>query len=434
MQCAKMNKVAFYLDNERIVSVDCSDILSGNPGIGGTEYMIIVISYLLATRNNGLNVKTFTRKHGHFPDGYNYEVVGDFISAVNKAVEEGFDYFIFKHDASLIKSGVLNNIDSNIKLIVWDHVFVCYWELDYYDRNPNIFKIVYVGREMYDLYRDHRSFRKSCYIYNCIHLDGIPEKVYRHPFSKRKNVVVYVGGLLPYKGFHLLAEAWPKILSSVPDAELYVIGTGRLYDKNIEMGEYGLAERLYEKLFMQYLSKDGKILPGVHFMGNMGQDKNDILLQAKVGVPNPSGITETFCISAVEMQVMGALVTTINYPGFLDTVKNGILYHDRKCLAGNVIKLLKSDNLKYEETIKYFNDNMSYDSVASKWEKLLSGSTCKQDIALHNAFYRLKWLKECRRRLACVFPIIYRFPPIERALLFFERVRKGNVTYIDSKS
>ena len=246
MRCTKMSNVAFYLDNEHIASVDCSDILSGNPGIGGTEYMIITVSHLLATRQNGLNIKTFTLRQATFPREYAYEVVKDFTSAVKKAAEEGFEYFVFKHDANLIRSGALNSIDSNIKLIVWDHVFVCYWELDYYDRNPKIFKIVYVGREMYDLYRDHRAFRKSLYIYNCVCLDNLREKVNFHPFSQRSNIVVYVGGLLPYKGFHLLAKAWPIILKSVPDAELYVIGSGQLYNKEIEMGEYGLAERSYE--------------------------------------------------------------------------------------------------------------------------------------------------------------------------------------------
>ena len=37
-------KVAFYFDNSRISQVDCRDIESGNPGIGGTEYLFLLIS------------------------------------------------------------------------------------------------------------------------------------------------------------------------------------------------------------------------------------------------------------------------------------------------------------------------------------------------------------------------------------------------------
>ena len=309
----KMKKVAFYLENASISSVDCSGILQGNPGIGGTQYMIILISYLLWLRNNGLEVKTYSTSKGLFPVGYDYSIVRNFNEAVDKACDEGFDCLIFRHDADLITSGALDGVDRNIKLIVWDHVFVCYWELDYYASNPQVYKIINVSREQTDLYRDHKAFEKSFYIYNCLNLEGTREMVLGNPFEKRKNVVTYVGSLVPYKGFHLLAQAWPIILRQVPDAELYVIGSGRLYDKNVKLGRFGIAESSYEEQFMHYLCKDDEILPSVHFMGDMGVEKNKILLQTKVGVPNPSGITETFCISAVEMQAMGAVVTTINF-------------------------------------------------------------------------------------------------------------------------
>lgn len=427
-----MGKIAFYLDNRHISQVDCSAILQGNPGIGGTEYMIMAVSYLLAIRNNGLKIKTYVRSQGIFPKEYNYETVDSFVDAVNRASTDGYDYCIFKHEADLISSGALDAVDKNIKLIVWDHVFACYWELDYYAKNPQIYRIVNVGREMNDLYRDHRVFEKSLFIYNGIDLDGVREQVEKHPFDKRGNNVVYVGALVPFKGFHLLAAAWPEILKKVPDAELYVIGSGKLYDSNAEMGRFGIAERSYEDLFMRYLSKNDEIIPSVHFMGNMGHDKNDILLQAKVGVPNPSGITETFCISAVEMQVMGELVTTINYPGFMDTIKNGILYRNKKNLAKNVVRLLKSANRNYEETMNFFEKNFSFDAVVREWEMLLCNRICGREEKISNPFYRMKWMKELKRILGKKYPIFYKLPPIERILLFLERLYKGPFTYIDS--
>lgn len=427
-----MKKVAFYLDNRHIALADCRDILKGNPGIGGTEYMFIVIAYLLSIRDNGLEVNTYTRSEGIFPDGYKYEVVESFENAVGNAVKSGFDYFVFKHDASVIESGILDAINPRIKLIVWDHVFVCYWELDYYANNPNIYKVVNVGQEMNDLYIDHKIYTKFVPIYNCLNLDGARELVYKNPFERRKNVVVYVGALLPYKGFHLLAKAWPEIVKKVPDAELYVIGSGKLYDSNSKLGRFGIAEESYEESFMPFLTKAGKILPNVHFMGKMGYDKNEILLQAKVGVPNPSGITETFCISAVEMQAMGELVTTINYPGFLDTIRNGKIYRRREDLAKNVIELLgRGHNDNYEETMSFFDKNFSYQAVVSKWERLLRDGMSERR-RIENKWYRLKWLKEIKWRLSGIFPIVYKLPPIERLLLKWERLCKGCITYIDS--
>lgn len=427
-----MKKIAFYLENKSFSEVDCSNILQGNPGIGGTQYMIIVVSYLLFLRNNGLEVKTYSNSQGVFPADYNYSVIRDFNEAVDKAYEEGCDCLIFRHDADLITSGALDRVNTDIKLIVWDHVFVCYWELDYYALNPKIYKIVNVGREQNDLYRDHKAFEKSLYIYNCLNLDGVRDLVRLNPFDKRANIVTYVGSLVPYKGFHLLAQAWPSIVKEVPDAELYVIGSGKLYDKKSKLGKFGLAEDSYEKQFMRYLCVDEQILPSVHFMGDMGVEKNDILLRTKVGVPNPSGITETFCISAVEMQAMGAMVTTINFPGFIDTISNGFLYKHREDLAKSVINLLKNGNSYYKKTIEYIEDNFSFESVISKWELLLISGNIEKEYKLYNKFYRLKWLKEIKRNIALKFAVFYKLPTIERIFIFIERILHGRITYIDS--
>ena len=427
-----MKRIAFYLENKSFSEVDCSNILQGNPGIGGTQYMIIVVSYLLFLRNNGLVVKTYSNSQGIFPTDYDYSVVSNFNEAVDKAYEEGCDCLIFRHDADLITSGALDRIYVDIKLIVWDHVFVCYWELDYYALNSKIYRIVNVGREQNDLYRDHKAFEKSLYIYNCLNLDGVRELVRLNPFEKRANIVTYVGSLVPYKGFHLLAQAWPFILKEVPDAELYVIGSGRLYDKNSKLGKFGLAEDSYEQQFMQYLCVDEQILPSVHFMGDMGIEKNDILLKTKVGVPNPSGITETFCISAVEMQAMGAMVTTINFPGFIDTVNNGCLYKHRNDLSKSVIDLLKNGNSCYDRAIKYIERNFSFESVVSKWEILLKSGNIERECKLYNKFYRLKWLKEIKRKAELKFTVLYKLPTIERISLFIERFLHGRITYIDS--
>lgn len=379
-----------------------------------------------------MDVKTYSNSQGIFPTDYNYSVVSNFNEAVDKAYEEGCDCLIFRHDADLITSGALDRIYVDIKLIVWDHVFVCYWELDYYALNSKIYRIVNVGREQNDLYRDHKAFEKSLYIYNCLNLDGVRELVRLNPFEKRANIVTYVGSLVPYKGFHLLAQAWPFILKEVPDAELYVIGSGRLYDKNSKLGKFGLAEDSYEQQFMQYLCVDEQILPSVHFMGDMGIEKNDILLKTKVGVPNPSGITETFCISAVEMQAMGAMVTTINYPGFIDTVNNGCLYKHRNDLSKSVIDLLKNGNSCYDRAIKYIERNFSFESVVSKWEVLLKSGNIERECKLYNKFYRLKWLKEIKRKAELKFTVLYKLPTIERISLFIERFLHGRITYIDS--
>ena len=66
-------------------------------------------------------------------------------------------------------------------------------------------------------------------------------------------------------------------------------------------------------------------------------------VKCKVGVPNPGGETETFGLTAVEMQMMGMEVTTIICPGYLDTVyQKENLYQSTDDLADRVVNLLKS--------------------------------------------------------------------------------------------
>lgn len=427
-----MKRVAFYLDNSAIRATDCSNALDGNPGIGGTEWLFVAVSSLLANRDNDIETVLYTTVSGTFPVGIDNRVVKDLSEAIELADSSGFDYLVVKHLADNIISGRLDVRTKHLQIICWCHVFVCHWELDYYAQNHLISKVVFVGREMYDLYRDHKIYQKATYIYNCVPSGNAREMVQKAPYHSRRNVVVYVGSLVPFKGFHLLAQAWPQIIEEVPDAEMYVIGSGKLYDKNSQLGEWGIAEESYENSFMPFLTQSGKIIPNVHFMGVMGEDKKEILLKSKVGVPNPSGITETFCLSAVEMQMCGCRIATINYPGYLDTVRNGKLYGRRGDLAEVVVELLKSSDNDYDKSMDYFEEKFSYDSVISRWEELLHTGGIHYSDKLTNIYYRYKWLKELLRIVKHYLPILYHMPMLERVLIFIERKRFGRVTYIDS--
>ena len=428
-----MKKLAFYIDNQLIADVDASELELGNPGMGGTEYLILLISSMLAKRNNGIQVKLWMTRKQKLPDIINTAVVSNLKEAVSQAESEGYDTLILKHDADNIIKDTIKST-GNLKFYIWCHVFVCHWELEYYYKNLYVEKMVYVGREMCDLYRDHPLFEKSTYIYNCVNLAGCRQRVAEHPFSKRGHVVTYIGSLVPFKGFHKLAEAWPKVLNEVPDAQLYVIGSANLYDSSLVMGKYGIAERRYEEYFMNYLLEPaGTIHPSVHFMGRMGAEKSDILLETKVGVPNPTGITETFCLSAVEMQACGATVVTVKAPGYLDTVKNGKLCTNPDKLAKAIVLSLQAGESGFDEAICHFENHFSLDIVLKQWEDLLCNcpNRCAEQALVHSG-YRLKWLKEGLRLVSHVLPLNHVLPPIERVLLFIERKLLRKITYMDS--
>lgn len=80
------------------------------------------------------------------------------------------------------------------------------------------------------------------------------------PNFKREHNVCYIGSLHPAKGFQFLAQAWPKVLKEVPDANLFIIGSGKLYGRNAQLGKWGIAKEEFEEEFMPYITQNGKSL------------------------------------------------------------------------------------------------------------------------------------------------------------------------------
>ncbi|MRT91924.1 glycosyltransferase family 4 protein [Ancylomarina sp. 16SWW S1-10-2] len=416
-----MKKIGFHLDNNGIENVNCLNIENGNPGIGGSEYAIISMAYLLAKRKNNLDITLFAEKKGVLPKEINckfVESIDETISCANKCEIEYLvvDYKRLPH--------LLITKNPNLKFIIWAHNFIKEEDFDFYSESKNVVRIVNVGREQRDLYRDHKIFNKLDYIYNGLSLFPIDKyDISLYPFKKRNNNVVYIGSIVPSKGFDILARTWPKVLKKVPDAQLYVIGSGKLYDRGLELGKWGIAESNYEAKFMKYLTKEGEILSSVHFMGVMGEEKNDLLLKCKVGVPNPSGKSETFGFTAIEIQSMGCNITTIKCPGYLDTVYNKkYLYKRVDSLASNIIKLLNHQSDDFSDVYKFIKSNFSFDVIVLKWEKLLSTSIA-DDTLLHplneksNTTFRLKFLKDFMQRIKKHIFLLRNTPPVEYFLI-----------------
>ncbi len=63
------------------------------------------------------------------------------------------------------------------------------------------------------------------------------------------------------------------MLKKYLQAELYVIGNGKLYNKDAKLGKYELAEDSYEKFFIKNLLVDNQIMESVHFLGTLGELK-----------------------------------------------------------------------------------------------------------------------------------------------------------------
>lgn len=424
-------KVAFYFDNSRISQVDCRDIESGNPGIGGTEYLFLLISTLLTKSNNDIDITVFNTSKGCVPECLEVQIFNSINDAYVYADSNDYDYFVFRPQfgEAFEKELKSSYFHGKTKLIPWCHNFLTYKQLSLYSKSDMIARIICVGREQMDLYMDLPAYKKSDYIYNCFDIDeDTIAAVRNNSFSERKNIVTYIGSIVPAKGFHILAKAWPEIEKSVPDAQLYVIGSGQLYDRDAVMGSFNIAENTYESMFMRYLTNGEKIKDNVHFMGIMGKEKESILLKTKVGVPNPSGNTETFGLTALEFQSNGAKVITKKCTGYMDTVFNGNLYSDEKNIAKLIINALKSKDLDYESFVKKNDAFFSKDMVIKQWEKLFKDGYVLEPAdrsfsKLPNKEFRLKWLKYILHKISSIASLEGCIPPVDRCVNFIEKYR-----------
>lgn len=420
-------KVGFFLN--QLDSTDCRGILQGNPGIGGSEYEILLVSYLLEQRSNEIDVNLLLKVPMKVPHKKT-SIVGDIEGLCNYCTKEKIHVLIINQSQYNFRTKKYFDVCANdVSLILWDHNGMHRDKLDDIYNITQVKRIVCCGREMLDLYRDHIATLKSTYVYNIFPFHS--KQWYKDRMDEADNHnVVYMGVLNPIKGFHVLAKSWKRVLDKVPDAQLYVIGSGKLYDKNVKLGKYGLASEDYEQLIMPYLEdSNGQLLPSVHFMGLMGTEKFDVMGKCKVGVPNPTGISETFCICGIEMQLMGCNITTIRHPAYLDTVFNHkYLYKHCSCLADYIIDRLLSPRDNYDDIYNFVNTKFGVESSILRWEKIIQTIDEPWPIERMSEYpYQLKSLKNTLLHLKMKISILNRLSLIRKFYDFYKyNISKSN--------
>ncbi len=413
--------IGFFFEDIGLDHIDLSNPEKGNPGIGGTQYLFLLLAYNLNKKYN-YKITFINYTNAKLPENIEkYRIVNE-----NECLEIcdklKIDFFIYH--AGKNKEWYERCRLSSVKLIAWAHNYISYKEAQLINSINSIKRLVFVGKQEYDRYFDHDVIKKSKYIFNQV--DFIEEKRQ----EKSKNIVTYMGSLTYPKGFHWLASIWKDVLVEVPNAELHVIGGGNLYNRNNISSTYGIAAQEYENIFMPDLLDDnGDILNSVHFHGTMGVEKVDILKETAVGVMNPSGLTETFGLSAVEMESCGIPVVSRKKYGLLDTVldkSTGLLISNKKDLKDALITLLKNKELNeslgnnaYTFVRKKFNN----DIILAEWNKLLLdiNNQIPAKVCFPNDYYLIdfKWLRILNHILRFKFKL-YILPSIGE---IFELIR-----------
>lgn len=360
-----MIKVCFYLENGSIPRVDLSNPPLGNPGCGGTEYAMASLVFELA-KKNALEIVVLSQAPVDISSTRNF-LVQDLPSAI-KMSKELNGYLVYRANIHL-KQEIIDALEQyNSKVVPWMHVTPTSDHINKLGKLEQVVAIVSMSDRQYLKWADSEAGTKTVNIYN----GQYPARISRN--STVSNIVTYLGALVPQKGFHLLSEAWPKILSHCPDAQLFVIGSGGLYRESDKMGPHGIAEEQYESRFMRSLVGYEN---SVTFHGRVSNSmKDELIAITKVGVVNPSGLTENCPASALDFQSSGVPVVAAMKNGLIDTVehkKTGLLVRSQSELVSSIVILLQDSSKNTEYSLqgpKFVESKFSFDAVSTQWLNL----------------------------------------------------------------
>ncbi len=387
MMVKDAQKIALWLNNPSLPNMDYTAIMHGNPGLPGSEYEFLLLSYYLQCRNNGIESYLFVNFEGTFPHKHVCRA-NSLDECAALCSELGIEKIVV--DVKYATPRSLKAFAATMQIFIWAHNHPSSKMLMHFWRDRRIARIVCVSKsEMLD-YKKHPAFLKSTAIYNSFPLDAI-EKYRPTANDKNNHNVVWMGCLIEDKGFHVLAQVWKQVLKKIPDAQLFVIGNGRLYDANATLGNYGLASPEYEARFMPFVTNsNGEILQSVHFLGVCGNEKYNIMRQCKVGVPNPTGASETFCISAIEMQLMGANIVAPSLPIFKENVMNhSYLFDSETVLATTLVRCLNDKIEDYEDLYRYVKSKVDVNANTMHWEQLFTHLPRISPMAV--VLYEMRW-------------------------------------------
>lgn len=421
----RMNKttIAIYLGNKDIENADFSSVELGNPGVGYSEFFPVALTYYLSRDHFGdFDYVLLAQNINKMPETISYVQVADIVDAAQQAKKMGAAVFVFRTRMKE-EQGILDVIESlELKSIGVAQLTPFPDHIDKLSKTKYLRALVCVGREQYDSLLDTNIISKLAVINNAVDITCYPIR----PLAERDpKLVVYMGALTYQKGFHMLAMAWPSVIKSVPDARLHVIGSTKMYGESRPVGRFGVSDPDYEEKYItKYLTdKSGALHPSVTLCGQLGIEKNLLISKSLVGIANPSGQTETCCVSAVEFSASGVAVVSGAYYALLNTIKHkttGLLGKDIRDLSANIINLLSNPEFAVklgESGRMYVKNEFSFASITPQWIGLFRAVISNQGVSkpsakVNNFFKHKKYLRIINSYIRFVLPKAMQWPSV----------------------
>ena len=362
-------RLAFFLDNRGIAGRGAlPDPGLGNPGIGGTEFTVLAVVRLLvgSAVEPRLYLTADQRVEGLPPELV--QTVTGLPQALDAAAAAGALGFVFR--AGVTPAEAWPALErSPLPLLPWLHNLGC-CDQGRYERLPALWRWLLVSGAQLDAFRHSRLARQALVIPNPV---AVPPAQQQRPqaWALEARDLAYVGALTPFKGFDRLARQWGRIARACPQAQLRVYGAADLYAG----GGAEAALTPYERHCRELLQRGGAA-DRVVFEGSCGLERYAAFRSVAVGVVNPSGRDETFCLGAAEFSACGIPVVAPRRTALIQTVPDrgsGLLAGSDAELARHAITLLQQPQLAWQlgrAGQRHVQQSYGADVVRAAWQEL----------------------------------------------------------------
>lgn len=198
---------------------------------------------------------------------------------------------------------------------------------------------------------------------------------------------VFVGALVPHKGIDILIHAFAKALSKVPDAELHIYGSSKLWGEESFIDEKDISRQV----------------PQIKFFGAVGQNEIASAFGSAGACIIPSRWFDSFPLTAVEALVTGCPVIAFDVGGIKEAVShkiNGEIISEvsEQALNSTIERLLSSP----ETLMRYSNHALNnarniftWENTALKVESLCSKAILTKGLQETKVGLITPWNQEC---------------------------------------
>lgn len=417
-----MKKVYIPIFSQSIRSKKFS-LSEGNPGVGGTEFTTIRLALSLAIERPDWKIVLAS-----------YEGVGieeDLFPNISQKIFENVSVFFEQlcnsssYDLGIVIAtvSVLKQVDRKSlkmvenRLIAWSrHPFDI--EAARLAAEVSFQGIVCVG--VYQYYSNKAISNRLYYIQNIFILPMSNPIFFNFQdrqckINKKELNIVYLGALIPGKGFLEIAKAWPKLKVCFPGLTLHVIGSSATYGERPELTEIPSSAD-YAQEILKFIPKEDIHSAQVIFYGNLGVEKFDVIQQCDLAILNPTGTTEAFPASPLECMACGVPVIASDDYGMSDAMR----FFPELVIAGHSdilekVEWLVAEPLRYLEmqqrslaVAQWFASQT--DQIITRWIRLVESyeSTTLNELSLSPTlpFYgskcKLVFRREIKPRLSFI--------------------------------